>query len=60
MLHGTVTLTERLGSETVVDVAMTDGTKFIAALAEDLVLEQGTEIGLAFDTRQAHLFAELR
>ena len=60
MLHGTVALTERLGSETIVDVAMKDGTKIIAALSEDRVLEPGTEIGLTFDPTQAHLFAELR
>ncbi|NBD29893.1 MAG: sn-glycerol-3-phosphate ABC transporter ATP-binding protein UgpC [Alphaproteobacteria bacterium] len=58
MLHGTVALTERLGAETIVDVAMKDGTKIIAALSEDRVLEPGTEIGLEFDTAQAHLFSE--
>jgi multiple sugar transport system ATP-binding protein len=60
MLHGTVALTERLGSETIVDVSMKDGTKIIAALSEDRVLEPGTEVGLTFDPAQAHLFAELR
>ena len=60
MLHGTVALTERLGAETIVDVAMRDGTNIIAALAEDQVLEPGAEIGLAFDAAQAHLFAEMR
>lgn len=58
MLHGTVALTERLGAETIVDVAMKDGTKIIAALSEDRMLDPGTEIGLTFDTEQAHLFAE--
>jgi len=59
MLHGTVALTERLGAETIVDVAMKDGSKIIAALSEDQVLEPGSEIGLSFDTAQAHLFSEL-
>jgi multiple sugar transport system ATP-binding protein len=56
MLHGVVALTERLGSETVVEVALRDGTNVIAALAEDRVLEPGTEVGLRFDEARAHLF----
>ena len=58
MLHGSVILTERLGAETVVDVALRDGTKIIAAIGEDRVLDRGTEIGLGFDPMQAHLFAQ--
>jgi len=56
MIHGTVALTERLGSETVVDVSLRDGSNIIAAIAEDRVLSPGTEIGLRFDATQAHLF----
>ncbi|MEM8786680.1 MAG: sn-glycerol-3-phosphate ABC transporter ATP-binding protein UgpC [Pseudomonadota bacterium] len=56
MLHGTVALTERLGSETVVDVGLKDGSRIVAAIAEDRVLPPGTEIGLRFDAAQAHLF----
>ncbi len=58
MLHGTVALTERLGSETVVDVALRDGTKVIAAIGEDRVLDPGSEIGLSFDESRAHLFPQ--
>ena len=58
MLHGKVALTERLGAETVVEVELKDGSTIIAALGEDKVLSPGTEIGLAFDPAQAHLFAE--
>ncbi|MCB1498726.1 MAG: sn-glycerol-3-phosphate ABC transporter ATP-binding protein UgpC [Bauldia sp.] len=58
MLHGKVTLTERLGAETVVEVGLNDGSRVIAAFGEDRILAPGTEIGLAFDPRQAHLFAE--
>ena len=58
MLHGTVSLTERLGSETVVDVKLHDGSKVIAAIAEDRVLDPGTEIGLTFDAAQSHLFPD--
>ena len=56
MLHGTVALTERLGSETVVDIGLHDGSSIIAAISEDRILEPGTEIGLNFDADQAHLF----
>ncbi len=56
MLHGQVELTERLGSETVVDVGLRDGSNIIAAISEDRVLETGTSIGLAFDAAKAHLF----
>jgi multiple sugar transport system ATP-binding protein len=57
MLHGTVTLSERLGSETVVDMTLKDGTKFIAAFGEDKVFEPGESVDLQFDPAQAHLFA---
>jgi len=57
MVHGTVALTERLGSETVVDVSLHDGSRIIAALPEDKMLETGSTIGLSFDKAQAHLFA---
>jgi multiple sugar transport system ATP-binding protein len=57
MLHGTVTLAERLGSETVVDMRLKDGSKFIAALAEDRVFSPGESVDLVFDPAQAHLFA---
>ena len=56
MLRGTVELTERLGAETVVDVALDDGGTVIAALSEDRVLARATPIGLRFDPSQAHLF----
>jgi multiple sugar transport system ATP-binding protein len=57
MLHGTVALTERLGAETVVEVGLKDGSRVIAALNEDRILEPGHEIGLRFDASQANLFA---
>ncbi len=56
MLHGQVALTERLGSETVVDVGLRDGSSLIAAISEDRVLKPGTPIGLTFDAGKAHLF----
>ena len=58
MLHGHVVLTERLGAETVVEVALLDKTRIIAAVAEDRVMAPGEEIGLRFDPGQAHLFED--
>ena len=57
-LHGSVALTERLGSETVVEVTLTDGSPVIAALSHDAVFDIGAQMNLDFDPDQAHLFAE--
>lgn len=59
MLHGKVTLTERLGAETVVNITLRDGTNVIAALAEDQIYSIGQPVGLDFDPAKAHLFDEL-
>ncbi len=59
-LHGKVMLTERLGSETVIDVALDDGSKIIAALSEDSIQAPGTVANFDFDPNQAHLFPETR
>ncbi len=58
MLHGTVSLVERLGSETVVNVMLRDGSKIIAVISEDQLLDPGTGIGLKFDPEKAHVFTE--
>jgi multiple sugar transport system ATP-binding protein len=58
-LHGVVALTERLGSETVVDVKLADGNKIIAALAQDTLLPAGTNVSFDFDPLQAHVFPEI-
>ena len=57
MLHGTVNMAERLGTETVVNLTLKDDSKFIAAFDEDKVFEQGESIDLVFKPEQAHLFA---
>jgi multiple sugar transport system ATP-binding protein len=57
ILQGNVTLAERLGIETVVDVALKDGTRVLCSLAEDRVFEPGQPIRLDFDHSKAHLFA---
>ena len=56
MLHGKVRIAERLGSETVVDMVLRDGTPLIAAFGEDKVFEDGQPIDLSFDGDAAHLF----
>ncbi len=57
VLHGNVTLSERLGTETVIDIALKDGTRILASLAEDRIFTPGEEIALDFDHAHAHLFA---
>ena len=56
-LHGAVMLTERLGSETVLEVRLRDGTPLIAALSKDAVFSLGTEVNLGFNPAMTHLFA---
>ena len=56
-LHGTVALTERLGSETIVEVILRDGKPVIAAMPQDTVFALGSTGALRFDPAQAHLFA---
>ena len=58
MLHGTVQLTERLGSETVIEVRLRNGASLIAAIAQDANFAIGTELNLTFDVSQVHLFGQ--
>ena len=58
LLSGTVTLAERLGTETVVDVHLPDGQRVLASLGEDRVFEPGETIHLDFNHERAHLFAQ--
>ncbi|MET3598931.1 ABC transporter ATP-binding protein [Martelella mangrovi] len=55
-LHGTVSLVERLGTETVINVELSRGGRIVAALAEDRPLETGSEITLVFAPEKVHLF----
>lgn len=59
-LHGMVVLTERLGSETVIDIALADGSKIVGALAEDNIQAPGTAADFDFDPNQARIFLETR
>ena len=58
MFSTKVTLTERLGNETIAETKTPTGQTFTLALAEDTILEVGQEIHLAFDPASAHLFDE--
>ena len=58
-MTGTVVLTERLGSETVLNIRLTDGSTMIAAIADDQIFDKGQSVGLVFDAAKAHLFDEL-
>ena len=57
LLTGHVTLVERLGIETVVDVALKNNTRLLVSLAEDRAFAPGEEIQLTFAPERAHLFA---
>ena len=57
MLHGKVALSERLGSETVVDFTLRDDTKVIAAFSDDQIFTAGQAVDLTFDQGLAHLFS---
>jgi multiple sugar transport system ATP-binding protein len=59
MLQGSVTLTERLGAETIVNIELSDETSVIAALDEDQIYEIGQSVSLNFDPSKAHLFVEM-
>ena len=57
-LAGTVMMTERLGTETVIELKLGSGALFTVALAEDLSLDTGGNVSLDFDPAKAHLFDE--
>ena len=57
-LNGTVVLTERLGSETIVDVRLNSNDSIVAALPEDTILRPGDAVSFDFDPAHAHLFDE--
>jgi len=55
-LHGEVSLVERLGTETVVNVELASGGRIVVALAGDNAFDRGHEIVLGFEPERAHLF----
>ena len=56
LLHGTVMLTERLGTETILDMTLRDNSKLVAALAEDVIFAPSHTLDLSFDPQKALLF----
>jgi len=56
-LRGTIELSERLGSETVLTVVLPDRSRIVAALARDIMLLPDQEVTLVFQPGQAHLFS---
>jgi ABC-type sugar transport system ATPase subunit len=55
-LAGTVTLVERLGTETIVELLTRQETVFRFASAETPDLQTGQEVRFSFDAAKAHLF----
>jgi len=56
MLKGEITLVERLGTETVVELMSPNGTKFRFASPESPDMQAGDTVSFSFDAAQAHLF----
>ena len=56
-LHGRVSLVERLGTETVVNVELAAGGRIVVALDGDHAFDHGHEILLGFEPERAHLFS---
>ncbi|MEO0912402.1 MAG: ABC transporter ATP-binding protein [Pseudomonadota bacterium] len=57
-LKGKVSVSERLGTETVVELALDDGATLMAALSEDAILTAGENVAFDFDGARAHVFEE--
>jgi multiple sugar transport system ATP-binding protein len=55
-LNGKIALAERLGSETVLQVTLDNGTNLIAALPRDAEFGRDAAVGLTFDALEAHIF----
>jgi multiple sugar transport system ATP-binding protein len=55
-VSGTVDLSERLGSETIMEVTLSDGERLVAALPRDATFLAGQTVTLLLRPDQAHLF----
>ena len=55
-LHGRVSLIERLGTETVVNLELTAGGRIVVSLDGDRSFDLGAELLLGFEPDRAHLF----
>ncbi len=56
LLSGRITIVERLGSETLIDVTLADGSNVIAIIDESEQVAPGETVGLSFDAGRAVLF----
>jgi multiple sugar transport system ATP-binding protein len=56
VIHGTVSLVERLGSETIVSLGTVSGERVLAVIAGDRMFDPGSRLELGFDPGAAHLF----
>ncbi|MCC5954919.1 MAG: sn-glycerol-3-phosphate ABC transporter ATP-binding protein UgpC [Natronohydrobacter sp.] len=56
LVEGKVVVAERLGSETVADLVLRDGTNLMATFSEDRVFTPDQAVALRFDPAAAHLF----
>ncbi|MEM8950620.1 MAG: sn-glycerol-3-phosphate ABC transporter ATP-binding protein UgpC [Pseudomonadota bacterium] len=57
VIEGQVQLVERLGTETVIDIGLKDGSRVLSSMPEDAALDPGQTISLGFSPEKAHLFA---
>lgn len=55
-LRGKVSLVERLGTETVVDLAQSDGTRLLMSVPEDIPFDIGEAVEMTFDPDKTHVF----
>ena len=55
---GHIVLTERLGTETVLEIKRLNGQSVIACVSQDEVFDIGEEASLSFDPERVHIFAE--
>ena len=55
-VHGRVSLVERLGTETVLNVDLTAGGRIVVALDGDQPFDLGSELLVGFEPERAHLF----
>ena len=55
-VHGLVSLVERLGTETVLNVDLTAGGRIVVALDGDQPFDLGSELLVGFEPERAHLF----
>ena len=56
LLFGTISVVERLGTETVVDLQLSEGRSIVASFPEDIEFQPGNTLALDFNPQNARLF----